>query len=50
MHRYELTDAQWACIAPLLPDPFHGGCPGHPWQDHRRIVNGILWQRHTGAP
>src|SRR4029450_543332 len=50
MRRYELTDAQWACIAPLLPDPHHDLRPGHPWQDHRRMVNGILWHLHTGAP
>jgi transposase len=50
MHRYELSDAQWACIAPLFPDPYHGGRRGHPWLDHRRIVHGILWHLHTGAP
>jgi transposase len=50
VHRYELTDAQWECIAPLLPDSSHGGQPGRPWHQHRRIVNGILWHLHTGAP
>ena len=50
MHRYELTDAQWACIASFFPDSHHDHRPGHPWQDHRRIVNGILWILHTGAP
>lgn len=50
MHRYELTDAQWACIASLFPDAYHDDHPGHPWGNHRRMVNGILWHLHTGAP
>ena len=50
MHRYELTDAQWACIAPSFPDRYPGDRPGHPWRIHRLIVNGILWHLHTGAP
>ena len=50
MHRYELTDAQWACIAPSFPDRYPGDRPGHPWRIHSLIVNGILWHLHTGAP
>ena len=50
MHRYELTDAQWACIAPFFPDRDHDDQAGHPWWTHRRLVNGILWHLHTGAP
>jgi transposase len=39
--RYELTDAQWARLEPLLP-------PEKPWTGrpndaHRQILNGILW-------
>src|SRR3954462_10807934 len=39
--RYELSDAQWARLEPLLP-------PEKPWTGrpndaHRRILNGILW-------
>jgi transposase len=46
--RYELADAQWARLEPLLP-------PEKPWtgrpnDDHRRIVNGILWVLNSGAP
>src|SRR3954467_5207656 len=46
--RYELTAAQWARLEPLLP-------PEKPWtgrpnDDHRRIVNGILWVLNSGAP
>ena len=50
MRRYELTDAQWGCIAPFFPDCYPGDRPGHPWGSHRRVVNGILWHLHTGAP
>ena len=35
-------------MEPLLPDrtPRRGGR----WQDHRRIINGVLWRTLTGAP
>jgi transposase len=46
--RYELTDAQWARLESLLP-------PEKPWtgrpnDDHRQILNGILWVLNSGAP
>ena len=50
MHRYELTDAQWEIIAPFFPACHPDDHPGHPWHEHHRIVNGILWHLHTGAP
>ena len=37
-------------IANLFPDRYHHGGAGHPWKDHRPLVNGILWHLHTGAP
>src|SRR3954447_23116403 len=37
--RYELSDAQSARLEPLLPPEK----PGRPNDDHRRILNGILW-------
>jgi transposase len=48
MNRHDLTDKQWARLLPLLP-------PQKPWtgrpnEDHRRIINGILWILRTGAP
>ena len=49
MARYELTDEEWQRIAPLLP-PTHPDKPGHPWTDHREVLNGILWILRTGAP
>jgi transposase len=50
MRRYELSDQQWTRIAPLLPHRTHRGRAGHPFNDPRPIVNGILWILHTGAP
>jgi transposase len=50
MYRFDLTDAQWATIAGFFPDRYHHGGAGHPWNDHRPLVNGILWHLHTGAP
>ena len=45
--RGEITDKAWERIAPLLPQ---NGQRGGQWQNHRRIVNGILWKLRTGAP
>ncbi len=50
MYRFDLTDAQWERIASFFPDLYHHGHAGHPWKDHRPLVNGILWHLHTGAP
>jgi len=48
MRRGDLTDQQWQRLKPLLP-------PEKPWtgrpnEDHRQILNGILWLHRTGAP
>ena len=44
--RYELTDLEWAIIAPLLPNKSRGV----PRVDDRRVINGILWRFRTGSP
>jgi transposase len=49
-YRFDLTDVQWAKIADGFPDRYHHGQAGHPFKDHRPLVNGILWHLHTGAP
>ncbi len=49
-YRFDLTDAQWEKIQGFFPDRYHQGGQGHPWKDHRPLVNGILWHLHTGAP
>ena len=46
--RYEVTDTQWEIIKSYL-----GNTPkktGRPQSDNRKILNGILWILHTGAP
>jgi transposase len=46
--RADLTGAQWAVLAPLLPV---GKKPGRPpvWTK-RQLINGIRWRVRTGAP
>ena len=44
----ELTDAQWARLAPLLPP--QRPKMGRPPKDHRLIVEAIVWLDRTGAP
>lgn len=43
----ELTDGQWARLAPLMP----GGCRGKrgPRTDNRRFMNAVLWIARSGA-
>ena len=48
MRRRELTDEQWEKLCPLLPP--QKPKVGRPAQDHRLIINGILWIVRTGAP
>jgi len=48
--RHELSQRQWERIAPLFPHPTHQDGRGRPWEDHQRLLNGILWRLHTGAP
>src|ERR671932_463594 len=48
MRRHELTEAEWARLAPLLPP--QKPASGRPAEDHRRILNAIIWKLRTGAP
>ena len=48
MRRHELTEAEWARLAPLLPP--QKPASGRPAEDHRRILNAIVWKLRTGAP
>jgi transposase len=45
--RYELSQAQWDRIAPLLPGK--AGDPGRTAADNRLFVNGVLWVLRSGA-
>jgi transposase len=42
MARFDLTDTEWAVIAPLLPNK--------PRVEDRRVLNGIFWTLRTGSP
>ena len=44
--RHALTDAEWAKLEPLLPT---NGRRGHPFKDHRAVIDAILWVLATGA-
>lgn len=48
MRRFELTDAQWERLAPLLPP--QKPRTGRPAEDHQQVLNGLLWILRTGAP
>lgn len=46
----DLTNEQWAVIAPLIPlPPKRKDKRGRPRKDPRTILNGILWVLRTGA-
>ena len=47
MVRQEISDEEWAVIAPLLPVAVGRS---RPWLDHRAVVEGIVWRFRTGAP
>lgn len=48
IRRFELTDAEYDRVAPLLPSrmPRRGG----QWRDHRQVINGIAFRVRTGCP
>lgn len=48
MRRGELNDKQWKRLEPLLPA--QKPKTGRPNNDHRTVINGILWVLRTGAP
>jgi transposase len=44
--RFDLSDKEWAIIAPLLPNKPRGV----PRVDDRTVLNGIFWVLRAGAP
>jgi transposase len=46
--RFDLTDAQWAALEPLLPRPSRSGRPSR-WSK-RHLVDAIRWRVRVGAP
>lgn len=47
-HRYAITDAQWARIAPPLPGK--PSDPGRTAENNRLFIDAVLWIGRTGAP
>jgi transposase len=48
METRELTDDQWNKLGPRLPP--QKPRTGRPANDHRTVVEGVLWVLRTGAP
>ncbi|MCH0565005.1 IS5 family transposase [Streptomyces sp. MUM 2J] len=48
MGRHDLTNAQWAKLAPLLPVGKKPGRP--PVHTRRQLIDGIRWRTRAGAP
>ena len=48
METSDLTDAQWERLRPLLPP--QKPRTGRPANDHRTVINGILWVLRTSSP
>lgn len=46
--RHDLTDRQWAVLAPLLPAAPTTGRP--PKWEKRQLIDGIRWRIRVGAP
>jgi transposase len=45
----DLTNAQWAVLEPLFRPRRRTDGRGRPWQDPRKVLNGVLWILRTGA-
>jgi transposase len=46
----ELTDEQWAVLAPLIPEPpRREDKRGRPWRDTREVMNAVFWILRSGA-
>lgn len=50
VHRGDLTNEQWERLQPLLPKTTPGSKGGRLANDHRTVVNGMLWILRRGAP
>ena len=47
LKRHELTEAEWARLAPLLP---RDARQGRRWADHREVINGVFHRVRVGCP
>jgi len=50
MGRFDLSDEEWALIAPHLPGGDGRPRVGRPTQEDRRVLDGIFYILRTGAP
>ena len=48
MRSSDLSDARWQRLRPLVPP--QKPSTGRPANDHRTVINGILWVLRTGSP
>jgi transposase len=50
MHgRWEVGDAEWELLEPILRPARRADHRGRPWHDTRAVLNGVLWVLGTGA-
>lgn len=47
--RWEVADADWELLEPILRPPRRADHRGRPWHDTRAVLNGVLWVLGTGA-
>jgi transposase len=47
LNRHDLTDEEWERLAPLMP--VHPR-QGRRWNDHRTVINGILFRTRASCP
>jgi transposase len=50
MGRFDLSDEEWALIAPALPGGDGKRRRGRPTREDRRVLDGIFYILRTGAP
>lgn len=50
MSRFDLTDAEWAVVAPLLPGADGRPRRGRPRRDDRRVLDAIFHVLRSGCP
>src|SRR5262252_7194709 len=47
LNRHDLTNGECARLEPLLPAHPR---QGHRWNDHRRVINGVMFRARAGCP
>lgn len=46
LKRHDLTDEEWDLLSPLLPAHPR---QGHRWNDHRTVINGVMFRSRSGC-